>query len=301
MSSAERCQRLDRWLVGRYPKFSRTYLQALIEEGLVQVNGHRAKKRQIVSAEDDVEVQFRAQMDQTPLIPEAIPLDILFEDSSILVCNKPAGLVVHPGAGNWSHTFVNALLHHCREMRGFEGARPGIVHRLDKSTSGAIVAAKSMKAQQNLVSQFADRTVCKEYLAITKSHPRVLVATAPIGRDVKNRQRMAITPLGKSAQTHFEVLSSSLESCLILARPITGRTHQIRVHLSHLRAPILGDTLYGGQSHPEGYFLHAWNLQFRHPVSGREMQFRAPIPENFRRCVQEHHPLGPSGTPLASL
>ena len=289
--SDESSQRLDLWLVKHYPGFSRSYFQEIIQDGLVQVNGQRAKKRHIVHEEEQIDVQFRAQLEQTSLTPEAIPLDVLFEDSSILVVNKPAGLVVHPGAGNWSHTFVHALLHHCQSITGLGDLRPGIVHRLDKLTTGVLVAAKSASAQQNLIAQFAKRCVRKEYLAIVHARPTALIATFPIGRDVKNRKRMTAVSTGKAAETHFEILAQHANFSLIKARPVTGRTHQIRVHLSTLRAPIVGDTLYGGKSYPgwDGYYLHAWKLSLSHPVSGIEMEFCAPLSSNFTRFAQAQH------------
>lgn len=288
-------QRLDLWLVKHYPGFSRGYFQEIIRDGLVQVNGERVKKRHFVSENDQIDVQFRAQLDQTSLAPQYISLDVLFEDHSILVINKPAGLVVHPGAGNWSHTFVNALLHHCQSISSLGDLRPGIVHRLDKSTTGVLIAAKSATAQQNLISQFAERCVRKEYLAIVHSRPNALVATFPIGRDIKNRKRMAAVSSGKTARTDFEILATRADLSLIKARPVTGRTHQIRVHLSALHAPIVGDSLYGGRACPgwDGYFLHAWKLHLAHPASGIEMEFCAPLPDHFSRFAQARHLIEP--------
>lgn len=288
IEASEQDIRADKLLAGRFaPHFSRTYFADLIEEGLILVNGQPIKKREKLSEGDVVEICF-ASRPETDLVPENIPLDILYEDADLLVINKPAGLVVHPAPGNWTGTFVNALLYHCKELKDVEGTlRPGIVHRLDKDTTGLLIAAKHLEAQKRLIECFSGRKVQKEYLALTHGKPKEGRLETLIGRDPKNRQKMAVLEEGgKTAISHIEILETKGELSAVKILIETGRTHQIRVHLKHLRAPILGDAVYGSTAINQRYqaariFLHAWKLKFPHPFTNLPIELTAPIPQDF--------------------
>jgi 23S rRNA pseudouridine1911/1915/1917 synthase len=292
IETEETSLRIDKLLAGRYkPRFSRSYFAGLLEDGLVLVNGEKVKKRQHLEEGDQVEIFF-AERDEADLTPENIPLDIIFEDEDLLVINKPANMVVHPAPGNWSGTFVNALLYHCHELRGMEGNRPGIVHRLDKDTTGLLVAAKNKESQRRLIALFAERGVYKEYMAIAIGNPSHQTVETLIGRDPKNRQKMAVVEeRGKMAVTHIKTLKSrdpfSLVQCIIE----TGRTHQIRVHLKHIKTPVLGDPVYGSDAFNKKYkiartLLHAYKLKFKHPMTGEPLEFMAPLPEDIESMVK---------------
>jgi 23S rRNA pseudouridine1911/1915/1917 synthase len=285
-------QRLDRALALVLPAFSRARLQTLIRDGFVTVNGKPARPRDAVRTDDVIEVREPA-MEKSEAEPEAMPLEILFEDDDLLVLNKPAGLVMHPGAGHQQHTLVNALLAHCTNLSGIGGKeRPGIVHRLDKETSGALVVAKNDLTHRHLSKQFAARTMGKIYLALVAGTPRnsTGVIDKAIERHPVHRQRMSIARRqGRSAKTEYRVLSSSGEVSLVECTLHSGRTHQIRVHLHHLGHPVLGDKLYGGKR--AGNFprqmLHAWKLTFTHPQSGEQMTFEAPVPPDFAAAMRQ--------------
>jgi 23S rRNA pseudouridine1911/1915/1917 synthase len=282
--------RLDQILAKRFEgHYSRTYFQRLIDQHLVLLNGEPVKKRIKPKAGDEVEIEFAIEP-ELHLTPEPIPLDILFEDSDLLVINKPAGMVVHPAPGNWSGTFVNALVYHCQGLLEQEGLRPGIVHRLDKDTSGILVAAKNGEAQRRLIESFAQRKVEKGYLAIVIGNPGKKAIDAPIGRSLKNRQKMAIVPSGKEALSFVEPIKSGKELSLVRIFPKTGRTHQIRVHLSSLGTPVLGDDLYGSPHTNRRYganrqLLHAESLQFPHPSTGNRIELKAALPEDFNHFL----------------
>jgi 23S rRNA pseudouridine1911/1915/1917 synthase len=283
-------ERLDRSLAQVLPAFSRARLQALIRDGFVTVNGNAARPRDAVRTGDDVEVR-EPEIEKSDAEPESIPLEILFEDDDLLVINKPAGLVMHPGAGHQQHTLVNALLAHCTNLSGIGGKeRPGIVHRLDKETSGALVIAKNDVTHRDLSKQFAARTMGKIYLALVAGTPRKAagVIDKAIERHPIHRQRMSIARRqGRSAKTEYRVIRSSGDVSLIECTLHSGRTHQIRVHLHHLGHPVLGDKLYAGKR--GGNFprqmLHAWKITFRHPRSGEQMTFEAPIPRDFAEAT----------------
>lgn len=278
--------RFDRLLADRLPDLSRSRIQSIIREGGAQLNGAVARASESVRPGD--EVRFR-EPDPTPCdsaSAEDIPLEILFEDEALVVLNKPAGMVVHPGAGNLHGTLVSALLHHCGSLSLIGGVeRPGIVHRLDKETSGCLVVAKTDAAHRSLSAQFADRTVQKTYLALTGGVPRQRsgVIEAPIARHRVHRQKMAVskTDRGRDAATAYRVLGSRDGTSLIECRPRTGRTHQIRVHLHHIGCPILGDRLYGRRGDHDRHMLHAWKLAFLHPADSRPLAFEAPPPKEF--------------------
>jgi 23S rRNA pseudouridine1911/1915/1917 synthase len=290
--------RIDAFLAARLTDLSRSRIQTLIREQFIQINGHPAKPRDAVKLGDRI----------TVVLPEAVPLhneaqdlalEILFEDDDLIVLNKGSGMVVHPAPGNPDGTLVNALLHHCQgKLSGIGGVeRPGIVHRLDKDTSGCIVVAKSDVAHQSLVHQFSERsTMEKLYLAVTQGIPKPAKDTifTHIGRHPVNRQKMAVVnpPGGKTAITDYEILATDAASltALVLCHLHTGRTHQIRVHLHHKGAPLVGDPIYGKSNKTSEQtgrlMLHAWRLAFDHPVTGKRHQFEAPIPPEFLPWVE---------------
>ena len=290
--------RLDAFLAARLPELSRSRIQTLIREQYILVGGEPAKPRDAVKTGDLITI---ALPEAVPLeaAPQDIPLDVMFEDEHLLVLNKAPGMVVHPAPGNPDGTLVNALLHHCQgRLSGIGGVeRPGIVHRLDKDTSGCLVVAKSDVAHQSLVTQFAERsTMEKIYLAVTHGVPKPASETifTHIGRHPVNRQKMAVVnpPGGKPAITDYEVLATDAATLTALVRCHlhTGRTHQIRVHLHHKGTPIVGDPIYGKPAKnpvlPERLMLHAWKLAFDHPVTGQRHQFESPVPPEFLPWIE---------------
>ncbi len=282
--------RLDVFLTDELPDFSRSYLKKLIDGSLVTVNGACAKPNYKLKLGDSIEV---AVPDPIPLEvqPEPIPIHVVFEDESILVIDKPAGMVVHPAPGNYTGTLVNAVLNHCSDLSGIGGVeRPGIVHRLDKDTSGLIVVAKNDKALQSLTKQFKDRIVKKQYLALARGilRKRSGIINAPIGRHKINRKKMAVDiQSGRESITHYETVEQFKLFAFLRLFPKTGRTHQIRVHLSHIGNPILCDKLYSGTSSNSliktltRQALHAHKLEFQHPCSGRTVEFESPLPKDI--------------------
>src|SRR6266481_7839009 len=282
--------RLDRVLAKQFPEYSRSRLQQLIGAGFVRVNGTITRPSHLVRAGDKIELT-EPPVEKIENQPEPIPLEILFEDKDLIVINKPAGLVVHPGAGHRSGTLVNALLHHCPSLSGIGGKeRPGIVHRLDKETSGCLVAAKNDVAHRHLSKQFAERTVDKIYLALVagKVRKQLGVIEEKIGRHPVHRQRMSVSsPRGRAARTEYRVLRSNEQASLLECRLHSGRTHQVRVHLHHLDHPVLGDKVYGprfAKNFPR-QMLHAWKLGFRHPRAGEWRNFEAPLPADFNEAI----------------
>lgn len=281
-------QRLDLWLKSRFPNYSRTYFQSLIEKKLVLLNGNLAPKRTKLAAGDEIEVEF-ALTKEIKATPEDIPLDILFEDSALLAINKPAGMVVHPAPGHPNKTFVNALLFHLKKVPTEDAVRPGIVHRLDKDTSGILLAAKTPQSHEEMVNSFAHRHVKKTYLAIVNGNPGVTqTIDVPIGRDPKNRQKMAVTSRGKRAISHVKRLDFDGEKSLVEVDIETGRTHQIRVHLNYIKTPIIGDCIYGNKKINEKWkaerqMLHAYKLSLPHPTTKETLFFRASPPEDFKK------------------
>ena len=288
-------QRLDVFVAGAVAGLSRSQAKRLIEQGFVLVEGEEAKPALKVRAGDEVEVRVPPPEAAEPAA-EAIPLEVLFEDEWLVAVNKPAGLVVHPAAGNWTGTLVNALLHHCSTLsESDEPTRPGIVHRLDKDTSGVIVAAKDTETHWKLAEQFAAREVEKEYRVLVGGAVGEdrLVVRAPIERHPKERKRMRVgEALGREAETLFEVIERFTDATYLRAMPKTGRTHQIRVHCAHLRHPVLGDAVYGrgkaerrlGLDVPR-QMLHARRLAFRHPATGKPVEVTAPAPEDFEAVL----------------
>ena len=283
--------RLDQFLAKRLPEFSRSRLQHLIRDGFVRLNNSATRPRQIVRSGDKVELT-EPPLEKIETLPEPIPLEILFEDNDLIVVNKPPGLVVHPGAGHREHTLVNALLNHCATLSGIGGKeRPGIVHRLDKETSGCLVVAKNDAAHRELSRQFAARTVEKIYLALVAGKLRkpAGVIEEKIGRHPLHRKRMSATTLrGRAAKTEYRVVRSSERASLVECRLHSGRTHQIRVHLHHLGHPVLGDKVYAPRLAGDfpRQMLHAWKLGFRHPGTEEWNSFEAPLPEDFATAVK---------------
>jgi len=282
--------RLDQLLARRLPQYSRSRLQQLIRSGFVRLNDASTRPRQIVRAGDKIDVR-EPPVEQIEIQPQRIPLDILFEDDDLIVINKPAGLTVHPGAGQREHTLVNALLSHCTTLSGIGGKeRPGIVHRLDRETSGCLVVAKNDLAHRELSRQFADRNVEKIYLALVAGKLRkpAGVIEERIGRHPVHRQRMSVTTKrGRTAKTEYRVLRSTGDASLIECRLHSGRTHQVRVHFHHLGHAVLGDKVYAprvAKNFPR-QMLHAWKLGFRHPRTGEWKQFQAPVPDDFKEAV----------------
>ncbi|MDQ6622044.1 MAG: RluA family pseudouridine synthase [Verrucomicrobiota bacterium] len=283
--------RLDRFLALELADFSRSRLQALIEGGFVRLNAQTPRTREIVRSGDIVEMTIPPP-EKIEAAAEAIPLQILFEDDDLLVLDKAAGMVVHPAAGNREHTLVNALLAHCTALSGIGGKeRPGIVHRLDKETSGCLVVAKTDSAHRELSRQFAARSLKKTYLALVAGRLRKTSGSidAPIARHPVHRQRMSIakSARGRTALTEYRVLRANAEMSLVECELHSGRTHQIRVHLHHLGHPVLGDKLYAAK-HAKDFprqMLHARRLGFTHPRSNEWLQFEAPLPADFEAVL----------------
>jgi len=281
--------RLDKFLTDCLPERSRAYAQKLIQKGFATVNGQPAKAHHPVKEGEVVEVVLPPP-EQPSLQPEDIPLEILYEDGFLIAVNKPAGLVVHPGAGNPSHTLVNALLGHCEKLSAAgHPFRPGIVHRLDKDTSGCIVAAKDDVTHQKLANQFLNHRVHKEYRAIaagTFAEESGVIETH-IARSRRNRKKMAVTAAeGRLAFTRYRVLESFFHASYLSIEPVTGRTHQIRVHLSHIGHPIAG-TLPRLEIEFPRQMLHSYKLELTHPRSSEKMRFTAPLPEDFRFALNQ--------------
>ena len=280
--------RLDKYLTQALPQFSRAYLQKLIEQGHVLVNGQITKASQRLDKADRITVEL-------PLLPsrpsaEPMPLTIVYEDEDILLIDKPAGLTVHPAPGHPSHTLVNAILAHCPSLTmNNEPMRPGIVHRLDKDTSGLIVIAKNDIAREYLTAQFKSRTVTKGYLVLVKGRlsPEQGIIEAPIGRDPHHRQRMAIVEAGKEATTQYKVRKYLNTYTLVEVTPLTGRTHQIRIHLSAIGYPVVGDPIYGIKStYLNRQFIHAYRLGFRLPSTKKYQEFTSPLPMDLEQALE---------------
>jgi 23S rRNA pseudouridine1911/1915/1917 synthase len=292
VTAADARTRVDRFLAKTAREFSRSRIQALIRQGHVRVNGSIPRARDMVRAGDQI-VLIEPPVEAIDLVPEKIALSILFEDDDLIVINKPAGISVHPGAGRKGGTLVNALLSHCKDLSGIGGKeRPGIVHRLDKETSGCLVVAKNDFAHIELSRQFASRTVDKIYLALVAGKLRRGSGSivASITRHRVHRKKMAIAREGgRTARTDFKVVRTGHDASLVECRLHSGRTHQIRVHFQHLGHPILGDSVYGGRraGHFSRQMLHAWKLGFDHPRTKKRMEFEAPAPEDFAKAISE--------------
>ena len=284
-------ERLDVWLAARLPNLSRTRIQALIRDGHITVAGRPAREHRRLKTNQCVLVRIPAPQ---PAQPDAqnIPLDIVYQDSEIIVVNTAPGMVVHPAPGHTGGTLVNALLHHCPDLAGIGGElRPGIIHRLDRDTSGLLVAAKHEAALRELAGQFKKREVVKEYLALVHGAPPLEGSiNAAIGRHPVQRKKMALSERGRSALTSFRRLAVYPQAALVRLRIHTGRTHQIRVHMAHLGHPVLGDKVYGrarvGRPDAPRHMLHAARLEFRHPSDGRPMVFATLLPADMRETIR---------------
>ncbi len=283
--------RLDRYLASQLPDHSRSEIQRWIKEGLVRVNQRQAKPSLPLEPGDIITLTI-PQPPPTHIQPENIPLTILYQDEDVIAIDKPAGLVVHPAAGHASGTLVNAILYHFPDLEGVgEGGRPGIVHRLDKDTSGIILVARNARAHRHLQAQFKDRTIHKTYLALVHGHlePPQGIIDAAIGRHPRHRQRMAVVPpdKGRAARTEYQVLDFYGPTSLVQAHPLTGRTHQIRVHLAALGHPIVGDAIYGRRDayHLGRHFLHAHGLRFRRPADNTWVELESPLPPELQALL----------------
>ena len=287
-------ERLDKYLGSVLPDQSRSWLQKLIKKGAVRVNGKAVKASCRLEAEDQIEIDLQ-EPEELPIPAEDIPLDILYEDADLLIVNKPKGMVVHPAAGHRTGTPVNAVLYHCRgQPSGINGVlRPGIVHRIDRDTTGALVVCKNDRAHVHVAEQLKEHTITRRYVAVVAGVLREDEGTvdAPIGRHPADRKRMAAgVKNGKRAVTHYRVLRRMKGHTLIECRLETGRTHQIRVHMASIHHPILGDTVYGASKDPyhlEGQALHARVLGLVHPVTGAYIEVEAPVPEYMQALLEK--------------
>ena len=286
-------ERLDKAIKKQETEISRTRLQKLIEEGKVKVNGKIEKNSYIVKIGDKILIE-EEEPEEIELKPQEIPLDIIYEDNDIIVINKSKGLVVHPGNGNPDHTLVNAVMAKCKgSLSGIGGKiRPGIVHRLDKDTSGLIIVAKNDKAHIGLSEQLKKKEMKKTYIALVRGNIQENEATIqmPIGRSTKDRKKMAVTKKGKEAITHFKVLKRYGKYTLLEVKIETGRTHQIRVHMAEIGHPVVGDMVYSNGKNEfgvEGQMLHAKQLIFQHPITQEKITLTAPLPEYFEKVLEQ--------------
>ena len=291
LTAEESGQRLDKYLVGEMTDLSRSRIKELVQAGEVLVNGKKSKVSYKVQKGDLIQVTV-LPLEPLKLEAENIPLDIVYEDEDIIVVNKPQGMVVHPAAGHPSHTLVNALLYHTRDLADSpEGFRPGIVHRIDKDTSGLLMVAKNAAARESLEKQLAAKSNKRQYLAIVHGNFAEEEGTidAPIGRNPKDRKQMAVVEKGKSAVTHFKVLEQYQGYSLVECQLETGRTHQIRVHMAYIGHPLAGDPLYGPRKTLPGHgqFLHAKTLGFEQPSTGEWLEFSVQLPDIFQQTVAD--------------
>ena len=286
--------RIDRYISANLPDISRSSAVKLIEEGNVTVNGNTVNKSFLVSSEDEIEI-YPSEPEVYDVEPENIELDIIYEDDDLLVVNKPKDMVVHPAAGHYSNTLVNALLYHCKDsLSGINGVlRPGIVHRIDKNTSGLLVVAKNDKAHESLSQQIKDHTITREYRAVVYGNIKDDKGTVdlPIGRNKKDRKKMCVTQENsREAVTHYEVIERLNDFTYIKCILETGRTHQIRVHMAYIGHPVAGDDVYGPKkviTQLNGQCLHAYKLGFNHPSTGEYMEFTCDLPQVFTDFLEK--------------
>ena len=284
-------ERIDKALATIQEGWSRSQVGNWLDEGAIKVNGTDVKAKYKVKEGDVIEVDV-PEVEDLEIVAEELNLEIVYEDADVLVVNKPRGMVVHPAPGHTSGTLVNGLMHHCKDLSGINGvARPGIVHRIDKDTSGLLMVAKNDVAHESLVNQLVEKSVTRKYTALVHGHIPHDKGTidAPIGRDQKDRQKQAIVDNGKHAVTHFQVIERFGNFTLIECRLETGRTHQIRVHMNYIGFPLAGDPKYGPKKTIDfpGQVLHAGILGFKHPVTGEYLEFSAPLPEDFENVLTE--------------
>lgn len=284
--------RLDKFIKDNTNDLSREYIQKLIDEGYVLVNGKEITKCSYkIALNDEIIVSFK-EVEDLNVEPQNIPLDIVYEDKDVIVINKPQGMVVHPAPGNYKDTLVNALLYHCKDLSSINGVkRPGIVHRIDKDTSGLLMVAKNDYAHNFLAEQLKDKTASRTYVALVHGivHVKKGIINAPIGRDPKSRVKMAVVKDGKEAITEFKVLKYYKDFTLIECKLKTGRTHQIRVHMDYIGYPLVGDPLYGRRKLKYGnkQYLHAKELSFIHPTTKERVTFTTELPEYFTKFLNE--------------
>lgn len=291
IDEASKGKRLDKFLVEQLPGLSRSFVQRLTSEGRILINGESAKNHHKVNTGESVDISIPEPVAST-IRAEKIPLDIIYEDEDLLVVNKPAGMVVHPAPGNYSGTLVNALLAHCKDLSGIGGVlKPGIVHRIDKGTSGLLVVAKNDRSHKALAGQFKAKTAKRVYWALVKGVVRFDngVCDLPIGRSSSDRRKMAVrSEDGRDAVTRYKVLKRFGETTLLELVLGTGRTHQIRVHMSHIGHPVVGDEEYGLRSGLGRPALHAKVIGFVHPVTKKYLEFTSELPDDMRKLVDEH-------------
>ena len=286
-------KRIDVFLAKNLESFSRSYIQDLIKKGKATIGGKSIKANYRLRNGDNVVLNI-PKPEPLEILPENIPLDILYEDNDVILVNKPKGMVVHPAAGHYSGTLVNALLYHCKDnLSGINGVlRPGIVHRIDMDTTGVIIACKNDNAHQNIAKQLAEHSITRRYIAIVNGNLKEAegVVDAPIARAKNDRKKMAVDKDGKTAVTHYKVLERLKNYTYIECVLETGRTHQIRVHMSYINHPLLGDEIYSGKKESmklQGQCLHAMVLGFIHPTTNEYMEFEAPIPEYFNEILKK--------------
>ena len=288
-------ERIDKFLSVLVPDCSRNAIQKLIEQGNVTINGEAVNKKYKVNSDDEILV-VTGELKPLDAEPENIPLDIVYEDDDLLVVNKPRGMVVHPAPGNYTGTLVNALLYHCKDsLSGINGVlRPGIVHRIDKDTSGLLIVAKNDKAHMGLAEQIKEHSFTREYNAVICGHLKEYEGTvnAPIGRNPKDRKKMCVTMQNsKNAVTHYKVLQEYDKYSHISLKLETGRTHQIRVHMAHLGHPVAGDMVYGNDKRSaelNGQCLHAIKIGFIHPIKNEYMEFSTNLPDYFEAFIDKN-------------
>lgn len=294
VSPEEAGVRIDKYLTEQLPDITRSYLQKLLKDGSVQMNGKPVKASTKTAVGAVIELTI-PEPEEPEILPEDIPFDILYEDSDVILINKPKDMVVHPAAGHYTGTLVNALMYHCKgDLSGINGVlRPGIVHRIDKDTTGVLIVCKNDKAHNALAEQLKEHSITRKYRAIVCGNLKEDEGTvdAPLGRHPQDRKKMAIVRTGgKRAVTHYRVLERFGNYTYIECQLETGRTHQIRVHMASLGHPLLGDEVYGRVKSPfklEGQTLHAMVLGFIHPTTGEYMEFEAPLPEYFEKLLEK--------------
>ena len=282
--------RIDKCISDKYEELSRSYIQKIIKDGNVLINGIGCKPSTVVIEYDEVKM-ITPEAVIPEILPQDIPLDILYEDNDVIIVNKPKGMVVHPAPGHYDGTLVNALMYHCKDLSGINGVlRPGIVHRIDRDTTGSIIVCKNDVAHESIAKQLKEHSIERKYIAIIHGNNiddngRI---DAPIGRSSNDRKKMAVVFGGKNAVTNYSVLERFDGYALVECKLETGRTHQIRVHMSHINHPILGDEVYCNYKSPfklNGQCLHAMTLGFTHPVTGERIVINAPIPEYMDKLI----------------
>lgn len=294
LDKADSGDRIDSFLSLQIEELSRSRIQKLIKDELVLVNGKSVKTSYKLNEGDVVSVDIPKNPAEVGIVPEDIPLDIIYEDDDILIVNKPKGMVVHPAPGHYTGTLVNAIMYHCKDsLSGINGElRPGIVHRIDRDTTGSLIICKNDNAHRFIANQIAEHSCNREYVGIVNGHltNEKDVIDSPIGRNPKDRKKMAIVPDGRNAVTHYEILQVFRQYDFVKFKLETGRTHQIRVHMASINHPLLGDEVYGPSKCPfklQGQTLHAKTIGFIHPTTKEYMEFEAPLPAYFEDLIKK--------------